>query len=194
MKLSVDMHIHSVLSPCGDIDMTPNNIINMAYIKNLDVISITDHNTMLNVDAAIKIAEKRGIIVVPGIEVTTREEVHVLCYFESLEYGMGFQKIIYEGLPNIKNKEEIFGEQLILDDNDKLKGTLDKLLINSTKYTIDQVYELVKKFNGVMIPAHIDKKSYSILSVLGFIPENLKIETVEITKKCDLFTLKNFIN
>ncbi|WP_069649210.1 PHP domain-containing protein [Caloranaerobacter ferrireducens] len=187
MRLSYDLHIHSVLSPCGDKDMTPNNIVNMAYIKGLDIISVTDHNTMENVEAVMKVAKKRDILVIPGIEVTTKEEVHVLCYFRNIEDGMEFQDFIYRGLPDIKNNEKLFGSQLLMDEDDNIIGKIDKFLLNSTKYTIKEINDFVNKLNGALVPAHVDKKSYSILANLGFIPDELNIKTVEVSS--DYFSL-----
>ncbi|MTI48555.1 PHP domain-containing protein [Sporosalibacterium faouarense] len=185
MKLAVDMHIHSVLSPCGDKDMTPNNIVNMSLIKGLDVISVTDHNTMGNLKSVWEIGKEKGILVVPGIEVTTREEVHVLCYFSDLNNGLQFSKIIYDSLPMIKNKPKVFGEQRILDINDNYVGELDKLLLNSTPFSIKDIYKLSKEYNGIIVPAHVDKSTFSILSTLGFIPEDINISALELSKKYD---------
>lgn len=194
MKLSADLHIHSALSPCGSNDMTPNNIINMAYIKGLNVISVTDHNTMLNSKALIELGGKKDILVIPGIEVTTKEEIHVLCYFTSLDRGLEFQNIIYNGLPEIENDRNIFGDQYIMDSNDNCIGELKKLLISSTKYSINEIYHLAQDYNGVMIPAHIDRKVFSLISVLGFLPNNLKIKTLEISNNGDLDFVEKFIN
>lgn len=181
MNVTYDLHIHSALSPCGDNDMTPNNIVNMAIIKKLDVISITDHNSMRNLIPTFEIAKEKGILVIPGIEVTTKEEVHVLCYFPTIEEGMSFQNIIYESLPNIQNSEEIFGEQLIFDKEDNIKGKLSKMLLNSSKYSLEEINKLVLDFNGVLIPAHVDRDSFSILSNLGFIPNTLSVNCIEVS-------------
>ncbi|MFA9422162.1 MAG: PHP domain-containing protein [Sedimentibacter sp.] len=180
MKVFYDLHIHSDLSPCGSSDMTPNNIINMAYIKGLNVISVTDHNTTKNLPAVMVLGEKIGVKVVPGVEVTTREEVHVLCYFKYLNDALDFGDIMYESLPNIKNNTVIFGEQNIYNFKDEIVGNLDKLLLNATSFTIEDVWSMAKNHHGVMIPAHINKKSNSILEVLGFIPKGLKIDFVEV--------------
>lgn len=182
MKFSYDMHIHSCLSPCGDTDMTPNNIINMCYIKGLNIIAITDHNSMLNVESIMKLGLEKDILVIPGIEVTTKEEVHVCCYFYDLNDGIKFQDLIYDGLPDIKNSPLIFGNQEIRDMEDELINEVDKLLISSTKYSLDDINHMVKKYNGVMVPAHIDRKSFGMLAVLGFIPDGLDIYTVELSK------------
>jgi len=186
MKFYYDLHIHSDLSPCGNHDMTPNNIVNMAYIKGLNIISVTDHNTARNFPAMREIGEKLKIEVIPGIEVTTREEVHVLCYFKNYIDVEKFGNVIYESLPDIKNNTSIFGEQNIYNSDDKKIGSLSKLLINASKYTIDEIYCLAHEHNGIMVPAHINKKSNSILGVLGFIPLNLKIDFVEIFSKADI--------
>ena len=194
MKYSSDLHIHSALSPCGDDEMTPNNIVNMAHIKGLNVISVTDHNSMENVKVITKLGKERDILVVPGMEVTTKEEVHVLCYFRTIEEGLKFQEIIYKGLPQIKNKEDIFGRQLIIDKDDNIVDKISILLINATIYSLKEINKLVKRYKGVMVPAHIDKKSYGILTTLGFIPKDLNITSLEVTKKCDLNKLKHFVD
>ncbi len=183
MKYYYDLHIHSDLSPCGMCDMTPNNIVNMSLIKGLNIISVTDHNSAGNLSAVMEVSAKAGIKAIPGLEVTTKEEVHVLCYFKELISAIEFADIIYDSLPFIKNNPEIFGEQNIYNSTDEITGTLEKLLINATNYTVEDIYSIVKKYNGVMIPAHINKMTNGILGVLGFMPINLKIDFVEIYSK-----------
>lgn len=194
MKLAVDLHIHSALSPCGDNEMTPNNIVNMSYIKELDIISVTDHNTMLNIKAVHQVAKDKDILVIPGIEVTTKEEVHMLCYFKDLDSGIEFSEEIFNSLPKVKNKEELFGRQVILNSKDEEIGNIEKLLLNSSSYTIDELSKLVQKHQGIMIPAHIDKNNYSILSTLGFIPNDLNISTVEISKNFNIENTEKLVN
>jgi hypothetical protein len=186
MKLYYDLHIHSDLSPCGSKDMTPNNIINMSLIKGLDIISVTDHNSAGNLPAVMELGNKAGIKVIPGLEVTTKEEVHVLCYFEVLDNAVRFGSAIYDSLPLVKNNPEIFGEQNIYNSKDEIIDTLDKLLINASKYSIEDIYSMVKEYRGVMIPAHINKLTNGILGVLGFIPINLKIDFVEVYSKLSI--------
>jgi len=193
MKIAYDLHIHSALSPCGNRDMTPNNIVNMAYIKGLNLISITDHNAMDNIAPVIELAKVRNILVLPGIEVTTKEDIHVLCYFSSLTDGLGFQKLIYEALPNVNNDEKLFGEQLIFDCNDTIVGNINKLLINGTDFTIEEIENLARKFNGVMVPAHVDKSAYSIISSLGFIPDTLNINAIEVYNDKKFNSVNNLI-
>jgi len=182
MDFAVDLHMHSALSPCGDNDMTPNNIVNMAILKGIDIISVTDHNSTANLPAFSRIAVENGIMLLPGIEVQTREEIHMLCYFKTVDEAAEFGNIIYSKLPDIKNDEEAFGQQLIVDHLDNTVGKLDKLLLSSANISIDGLSDLVRVFKGVCIPAHVDRSSYSIISNLGFIPDNLGIKTVEISR------------
>jgi len=194
MKYYYDLHIHSDLSPCGNTEMTPNNIVNMASIKGLNIISVTDHNSVNNYPAIDSIAKKLGIEVIPGIEVTTKEEVHVLCYFREYKDAYNFGQLIYESLPDMKNSPLIFGEQNIYNTEDEIIGNVDKLLINATNYTIDEMFCLTKKNHGIFVPAHVNKKSNGLLGVLGFIPFNLKIDFVEIFQKTiiDEKLIKNY--
>ena len=185
MKYYVDLHIHSALSPCSNNDMTPNNIVNMALIKDLDIIAVTDHNSCENLDAVIKCGEKAGMLVIPGMEVETKEEVHVICLFPCLMKALEMQKIVYDSLPKIKNRSDIFGEQLIMDHQDNIIGHLDKMLITAANITIEEVYLKTKELGGVMIPAHVDRESYSIISNLGMIPEEIKLKYIEISKSCN---------
>ncbi len=186
MKFFYDFHIHSDLSPCGDKDMTPNNMVNMAYIKGLNMIAVTDHNTIENYKAIEKIAQGLGILVVPGIEINTKEEVHILSYFKDYKSAKAVSDLIYESLPNIFNKSDIFGEQNIYNENDEIIGRLDKLLISASKYSIGEICTIVNKYNGVIVPAHINKKSNGILGVLGFFPTDINFEFIEISKSHEL--------
>lgn len=182
MKVYYDLHIHSALSPCGDNDMTPNNIVNMSIIKGLDVIAIADHNSAGNVRAAMEVAGD-NILVIPAMEVTTSEEVHVLCYFPDIDSAEDMSDFIHDHLPDIKNRPEIFGNQYYMDAEDEIKGEEEKLLVSATDLSIYDVLEEAKKRGGIMIPAHIDRDSYSVLANLGFMPPDLNVGAVEITDK-----------
>lgn len=182
MKYSYDLHLHSALSPCGDNDMTPNNIANMSIIKGLDIIALTDHNTCGNVRAVIEAAGE-NLLVIPGIEVTTSEEVHVVCYFPTVEAAEEMEKLIKKSMLPIKNEPDIFGHQYYMDAEDNISGEEDILLVNACGMDIYDVFSEVKKLGGVAVPAHIDRSSYSILSNLGFIPPDLEFTAVEITPK-----------
>lgn len=183
MEFAVDFHIHSALSPCGDEDMTPNNIVNMALLKGLDIIAVTDHNSCSNLPAVMEAARENGLMVIPGMEVQTREEVHIICLFKRMEGAMKFAEIVYNSLPGIKNNEEIFGRQLIFNKLDEIIGQEDKLLLSSTVLSVNDVFVLVRGLGGICIPAHVDKQGFSIITNLGFIPPNLKVKTIEISKK-----------
>lgn len=182
MKLYYDLHIHSALSPCGDNDMTPNNIVNMSVLKGLDVIAVTDHNSCGNVRAVMRAAEGK-ILAIPAMEVETSEEVHVVCYFADIASCEEMGRVVFERLPDIKNRTDIFGNQYYMDENDEIVGEEERLLVNATSMDIYSVFENVKKLGGVAVPAHIDRTSCSVLSNLGFIPPDLTVDTVEITKK-----------
>lgn len=180
MKLYYDFHIHSALSPCGDNDMTPNNIVNMALLKGLDAIAVTDHNSAKNVRACMKCAQETPLIVIPGMELETSEEVHMLALFDNVEALEELDDIVTSSMPPVKNRADIFGEQIIMDENDNAVGTLENLLITASKLDVYRAAECVRGLGGVIIPAHIDKDSYSLVSNLGLIPEELDFSTVEI--------------
>lgn len=182
MKLSYDLHIHSTLSPCGDGDMTPNNIVNMSLLKGLDVIALTDHNSCKNLPGILDCAQSAGLLVIPGMEVETSEEVHMVCLFERLEDALAFESIVQEHMPVIPNDVTIFGEQLILDGQDRETGWVDNLLVIATRLDIYAITETAARLGGIAIPAHVDKQAYSILSNLGFIPEDLVFPTLELSK------------
>lgn len=185
MKFAVDLHIHSALSPCGDDDMTPNNIVNMALIKGLDLIAVTDHNSAKNLPAVLEVAKRQGLMVVPGIEVQTKEEVHLICLFKNLQSALKLDEIIFNCLPYISNNEGVFGRQLIMDCEDRVIGKMDKLLLSSCALSVNDVFTLVRGLGGICIPAHVDRTAYSITTNLGFIPPSLGVTTVEFSKKDD---------
>lgn len=182
MKLFYDLHIHSALSPCGDNDMTPNNIVNMSIIKGLDVIAIADHNSAGNVRATMEVAGD-NILVVPAMEVTTSEEVHALCYFPDIDSAEDMSDFIHSHLPDIKNRTDIFGNQYYMNSEDEVIREEEKLLVSATDLSIYDVAEETKKRGGIMVPAHIDRDSYSVLANLGFMPPDLITGAVEITDK-----------
>ncbi len=191
MKAFYDLHIHSALSPCAEDEMTPNNIVNMAYIKGLDIIAVTDHNATLNCEAVFNCAKDRGIVVVPGIELETREEVHMICLFPGLEEVMKMHKEVSNALPGIENREDIFGQQIIMDEEDNIVRNYKPMLLTATNLSIDDVFEKVGKLGGVVVPAHVDRDSFSIISNLGIVPDYLNIKYLEISKNC---VINEFLN
>ena len=180
VRLSYDLHIHSCLSPCGDDDMLPSNIVGMAALKELDVIAVTDHNSCLNCPAVMKLAEAYGVTAIPGMELTTAEEVHVVCLFPTLEKALEFSEYVYSKLLPFPNDETVFGKQQIVDEDDNVVGKVENLLINATDIYFYELYDLLKEYDGLMIPAHVDKSANSLLSNLGFIPPDSRFKTAEI--------------
>lgn len=185
MKLYYDLHLHSCLSPCGDNEMTPYNLVNMAKIFGYDIIALTDHNSCKNCESAMKIGEKIGITVVPGMELCTSEEIHCVCLFPDIEKAMEFSEYVKALMPPIKNKEHIFGEQLIMDCEDGVLGKEEILLTLAANISIDDLPDIIDGYGGVCFPAHIDRSSYSIISALGDFSADLRVNCFELTPKAD---------
>jgi len=165
-----DFHIHSCLSPCADNDMTPNNIAGMAALAGLNIVALTDHNSCRNCPAFFAAAKKQGIIPVAGMELTTSEDIHIVCLFETLEDALQFDKAVDSYRIRVKNRTDIFGDQLLMDENDAVIGTEEDLLSNATQLSLDDVPTLVEQFQGVCYPAHVDRESHGILATLGMFP------------------------
>ena len=182
MRYFYDLHLHSALSPCGDEDMTPNNIVNMALLKGLDIIALSDHNSAGNLRAVAKAAGSR-LLVIPAIEVESAEEVHIVCYFPSVDRAEQFSEELKAQLPPIENRPDIFGRQLYLNEQDEVTGEEHQLLVCASGLSIEQVFSLTANYGGASVPAHIDRSSSSILSNLGFIPPDLPVSALEITTK-----------
>lgn len=178
-----DLHIHTCLSPCGDLDMSPRNIIQAAIQKGLDMIAITDHNSTRNVKTCLEIAEKENIFVVPGCEINTQEEVHCLAYFPDLEAISEFQKYLDRKLPEIENDPDLFGYQVAVDEDDGIIFEEKRSLYLGIRDDIENVANQVHALGGIFVPAHIDRLKNSIFSQLGFIPFDLKYDALEISKR-----------
>ncbi len=183
MRVYYDFHMHSCLSPCGDEDMTPNNMVNMAMLDGLQVIAISDHNTTGNAEAFLQVAEGAGITAFAGMELETAEEIHVLCLFPDLSAARAFDlEVVAPALPPIKNRVDIFGRQLLMNAEDEIVGEEERYLINATSITIDALPGLIQRYGGIAIPAHIDKSTKSILSQLGFIDPSWGYRLLELSK------------
>ena len=167
MKLFYDLHIHSCLSPCGDDQNTPGNIAGMLKLAGVEIAALTDHNTCMNCRPFIEHAEGHGIIALPGMELTTSEEVHVVCLFGDIEAAEGFSRYVYPSVPKIKNNPQIFGNQFYIGPDDEITGVEDKLLISATGIGIYKICGLVESYGGVAFPSHIDRPAFSLLSNLG---------------------------
>lgn len=167
-----DLHIHSCLSPCGDDEMTPANIAGMAVINGLNIVALTDHNSSKNCPAFFKQAKALGIIPVAGMELTTAEDIHVVCLFRELEDALKFDEFVDGKRIKIKNKPDIFGHQHIRDENDDICGEVEDLLINAAMLSLEEAFAEVLRRGGVCYPAHIDRQSNGIISTLGTFPED----------------------
>lgn len=177
-----DLHVHTVLSPCAEIEMLPPLIIIEAEKKGLDLIAITDHNATANIEAVQNAAYGKKITVLPGIELQTKEEVHVICLFDTLTQVYEFQKFVDMHLPNIKNRPDFFGEQLIVDENGDFIAKEERLLITSTSITFEAAYRKVNEIGGLFIPAHVNRKANGLFDILGFIPDNVPLIALEISR------------
>ena len=184
--IAVDLHIHSALSPCADDDMTPNNITGMAALKGLDLVAVTDHNTCGQLRAVVQAAANYGVSVLPGMEATTREDVHVLCYFPRVEAAEAFGEKLEASLPKVKNKPAFFGNQLYYNELDEVTGQREHLLLVSSRFSLEQMAATAWELGGIAVPAHINKGANSLLPVLGMIPKGLNAPAVEVFGDEDL--------
>lgn len=175
-----DLHVHSCLSPCGDEDMTPGNIVGMALLNGLQIVALTDHNTVKNCPSFFKLAKTHGIIPVAGVELTTNEDVHAVCLFRTLDAAMDFGEYIESKRIRIKNDPGIFGRQLLIDENDKTIGEEEYLLINAVDLSLEEAFVEVSKRGGVCYPAHIDRSSNGIISMLGDFPPEPRFTAFEL--------------
>jgi PHP family Zn ribbon phosphoesterase len=180
--LKADLHIHTVLSPCADLEMSPGRIVAEAVRKGLNIIGITDHNTTRHCSLVTRLAAEKGIFVMQGAEVTTKEEVHCLAFFENNELLKTFQEFLDMNLPEVMNNTSVFGYQVEVDENEIVIYEEKKLLLNAISKSIGEVEAFVHSLKGLFIPAHIDRKKNSIYSQLGFLPADLKADALEISR------------
>lgn len=179
---AADLHVHTCLSPCADEEMSPKNIVRTAIEASVDIIAVTDHNSGKNVSAVTAAAADLPLTVIPGMEVQSREEVHLLSFFESVEVLEEWDTFIYQHLPDVRNDPEIFGYQPIVDKEGYVLRFEEKLLINSLDLSVEEVVRGVGDRGGICIPAHVDREAFSIINQLGYIPPELPIAAVEITR------------
>ena len=185
MKVYYDLHIHSCLSPCGADDMTPNNLVHMAALAGLQVIAVADHNTTKNVPAAMAVGQQAGVLVVPAMELTTKEDIHVLCLLPSLEQAEAFRQYVYARLPQRKNRPKAFGHQYVMDAQDESLEEEAQLLSFGADIGIYEVKELLEQYEGLAVPAHIDRASYSLIGVMGLVDPEMGFSVYETTMACD---------
>ena len=181
MRYAVDLHMHSCLSPCGDELMTPNNIVGMCKLKELDLIAVTDHNTAKQLPAVKAVADVMGLNILPGLELTTMEEAHLLAYFRTVEDALAFSDEIYPYLPDLPNRKDLFGAQLQMDEDDEVIYEEPKLLISALSLSVDELAARILARGGLAIPAHINRGSNGILNALGFLPPGVPFSALEVT-------------
>ena len=179
-KFSCDLHIHTCLSPCAELDMHPSAIVNKAIEKNLDIIAICDHNSSENVEYVIKAASGKMLVVLPGMEVNSREEVHMIALFETLEALQEFQKVVYENLAG-ENNEDVFGIQAIVNEIGEVEGFNPRLLIGATSLSLNSLVDTIHANGGLAVASHIDREYFGVLGQLGFIPPDAAFDALEIS-------------
>ena len=181
-----DLHVHSCLSPCADDDMTPNNIAGMATLKGIQILALTDHNSCKNCPAFFEACKRNGIIPIAGMELSTAEDIHIVCLFEDLGQAMAFDSEIEKHLPSIQNRSEIFGNQIVMDGEDREIGAVQTLLISATDLWIGEALALARSYGAHVHPAHIDRESNGIVSILGDIPSEYGFGCYEFNREDSL--------
>lgn len=176
-----DLHIHTCLSPCADLDMYPRAIVNRAVAERLDMIAICDHNASENVRHVLKVAEGKPLVVLSGMEVTSREEVHILALFDNPDDLERLQTLVYDHLPG-ENDEDAFGCQVIVNELDEVEGFNERLLIGATELTLTELIHSIRGLGGITIASHIDRESFSVISQLGFISDDTPFDALEVTR------------
>jgi PHP family Zn ribbon phosphoesterase len=182
-KFRADLHVHTVLSPCAEVEMIPPLIVQQALEQKIDLIAITDHNASANVEAVQKAARGTGLTVLPGMEVQSREDVHLLTIFETTDALNAWQKEVDAALPDRQNNSSLFGEQFVVDETGEFIRNEPRLLLTSTHLSIDEIFERVNTLGGLVIPAHVERTVYGLLPTLGLISEQWKVTALEISRR-----------
>ncbi|MCX8021212.1 MAG: PHP domain-containing protein [Syntrophorhabdaceae bacterium] len=193
LNFSCDLHIHSTLSPCASLDMSPKNIVLRTKEIGLDIIAITDHNMVENALYAREIGKTEDVHVLIGMELQTKEEIHLLAIFDSPDTGMEFQRIVYDLLPPVPNRVEYFGDQLVVNGDGEIVRVEERLLINSAGISIEDAVSWIASRGGIAIPSHIDSPSFSILSQIGYIPEDIPFDALEVRNEKSIDGILSFI-
>ena len=177
-----ELHSHTVLSPCAEVEMIPPLIVQMALKRGINLIAVTYHNASANIEAVQKAARGTDLTVLPGMEVQTREEVHVLCLFDTLDQSEAWQKVVNDHLPPLENDIEHFGEQFVVDETGDFIRRETQLLLTSTNLSLDDIVWRVGAIGGLAIPAHVNRQAFGLIANLGFVPSNVTIEALEISR------------
>jgi len=185
-SFKADLHIHSVLSPCGGLEMSPHAVVAKAKELKIEWLALTDHNTLANCPAYAEVAEASGLAFTYGTEIQTAEEIHLLAYFDDREKAMEFDRELHNALPEIKNDADFFGDQVVIDAEENIIRMEEKALSNSVVWDLDETVNRILYFHGFAVPAHIDAEANSILSQLGFLPQEPDFSLLGITAKLNL--------
>lgn len=193
MKLfKADLHIHSCLSPCGELDMTPRAIVEKSLERGVDIIALCDHNSAENVGAALRAGERRGLFVIPGMEITSSEEVHTVALFQTERQALSMQEVVYSHLKG-SNRPDIFGEQVAVNEFDEVEAFNDRMLIGATELGLNEVVKEVHRLGGLSIASHVDRPSFSIMSQLGFVPLDIELDALEISRHLKIESMHDVI-
>ena len=177
-----DLHVHTVLSPCAAVEMTPRNIIRHAQSAGIDIVAITDHNAGDNVAAALRAAAGTTVTVLPGMELQTREEVHLLALFGKMREFLKWCEFVLPHRSPLRNDETRFGPQFVVDETDELIRVEETMLLASTDLSLEEAVTQVNALGGIAIAAHVDRPMFSCLTQLGFIPPDLGLAAVEVSR------------
>lgn len=178
-----ELHVHTVLSPCASVEMIPPLIVQAALERGIDLIAVTDHNASANIRAVMQAAEGSGLTVLPGMELQTHEEVHLLCLFDTLEQIEAWQVVVDPTLPTQLNNADFFGEQFIVDATGEFLGREERLLLSSSSLTLEEAAEGVRRLGGLPVPAHVDRKANGLIPILGLVPADVRFDALEISRR-----------
>jgi len=192
-EFACDLHIHSTLSPCGSLDMSPRVIVERAREAGLDIIAVTDHNMAENTPYVKEAGNRSGLVVLAGMELQTREEIHVLAIFDEYDTAHELQLMIYDLLPQVANDVEFWGDQVVVDGEDNIVRSEERLLISSAGISIEDAVSWIKSHGGIAIASHIDSPTFSIISQLGFIPADIPFDALEMRDRGRTGDLMPFI-
>jgi PHP family Zn ribbon phosphoesterase len=181
VELRADLHIHTCLSPCANLSMTPRAVVERSASLGIDVIAICDHNSVENAGVTQALANKKGITAIPGIEITSAEEVHILGLFRDMKSAEEMQTMVYESLQPGENDEDRFGMQVVANEDDEVMGFNRRLLIGATGLSVNTIVDLIRGLGGLAIASHIDREGFGIIGQLGFIPQEIEFDALEIS-------------
>lgn len=190
-QLRADLHVHTCLSPCAEPEMMPTAIVKQAKRKGLDIIGVCDHNSAENVRAVVRAGQRENLSIIAGMEITSREEVHILGLFSDEDALLRVQDLVYENLPG-ENDPEAFGPQMVVDEFDSVVGSTTRLLIGATTFSLEETVNAIHDAGGLAIAAHIDRERFGLMGQLGFIPDGLPLDALEVSPRSSITAWNGF--